>query len=703
MDKNNVPLKKITRVQFGIFSADEIRSMSVAKIEHYEMYENNKPKTGGLADLRLGTSDNIRCETCGGGPNECIGHFGHIDLAKPVYHIGFLPKITKILSCVCNNCGRLLLEYDNPDFIDAIKTLKKQERFRVICKLASTKSLCLYVNDSRENEQNDSGYEYIRDPEVGRELFQEDPQYEDPKNPTGARVWRRRKGCNTSQPKISRKELKIYHGPRKSNDSQARKTLYKPEQVLDILRKITDSDWRAFGIDPKYTRPESMIVTCIPVPPPCVRPSVQADPMRRSQDDITYKLSDILKINRALEEKPKQGAILSEIDEMTNILQYHVATLITNEIPGMDPSIHRSGRPLKAFVQRLKGKEGRIRGNLMGKRVDFSARTVITPDPTIGIDEVGVPRSVALNMTYPEVVTPFNSHELYELVRNGPTQLNGANYIIRDDGTRHDLRFIQRESDLHLAVGYKVERHLRDGDVIVFNRQPSLHKMSMMGHKIRVMPYSTFRLNLSVCLHGNTPINTLFGTIPIRSISAFQNNSQIFSCRETNKSLQIYRSSIVKFHKISPSEFHYKCYEILTESGHCIKCTEEHPFITKNNSRITAKNLTTNDYLIVHNQKLPSVDFESGQKILSQKSIISHLQDFSAQQINNIINDLSRYHLLDIAKDDHRQILLAGLAGYLFRSAQSQTDIQTIQMDLQSLGIAADVQTVSIHYISKLS
>lgn len=133
----------------------------------------------------------------------------------------------------------------------------------------------------------------------------------------------------------------------------------------------------------------------------------------------------------------------------------------------------------------------------MGKRVDFSARSVITPDPNLGIDQLGVPRTIAMNMTYPEIVTRFNIARMRQLVLNGPNIHPGAKTIIRDDGRQIDLRYIKKNSDLHLEIGYKVERHIVDGDPIIFNRQPSLHKMSMMGHKVRVFPWSTFRLNLS--------------------------------------------------------------------------------------------------------------------------------------------------------------------------------------------------------------
>ena len=159
------------------------------------------------------------------------------------------------------------------------------------------------------------------------------------------------------------------------------------------------------------------------------------------------------------------------------------------------PATTRSGRPLKSISQRLKGKAGRIRGNLMGKRVDYCARSVITPDPNLAIDEVGVPRTVARTLTYPEVVTPFNIAKLQELVENGPSTLPGARYIIRNDGLRLDLS--KPNVQKALQPGYKVERHVQDGDIVMFNRQPSLHKMSIMGHRIKIMPYSTFRMNLS--------------------------------------------------------------------------------------------------------------------------------------------------------------------------------------------------------------
>jgi DNA-directed RNA polymerase II subunit RPB1 len=248
-----------------------------------------------------------------------------------------------------------------------------------------------------------------------------------------------------------------------------------------------------------------MIITYLLVVPPQVRPSVSVDATLRCEDDLTFQYVQILKANDQLKKQEEKGAANHAISDNISLLQFYVATLMNNEMSSAS-SQQRSGRPIKAISTRLKGKEGRLRGNLMGKRVDFSARTVITPDPNLSLDELGVPLSIALNLTFPEVVTPMNIEYCRKLVENGPTEWPGAKYIVRDDGIRIDLRYLKKRSDIHLAYGYVVERHMQNGDYVLFNRQPSLHKMSIMGHRVRVLPYSTFRLNLSV----TTPYNADF-------------------------------------------------------------------------------------------------------------------------------------------------------------------------------------------------
>ena len=273
------------------------------------------------------------------------------------------------------------------------------------------------------------------------------------------------------------------------------------EMAFAILKRIDNKVCEILGFDPRWTRPESMIISVLPIPPPSVRPSARIPGKKSAEDDLTHILRDIINANNTVKAFEEKASTTHIIENSIKLLQTKIACYFSNQIPGIE-SQQRGGRPIKSISQRLKGKEGRIRGNLMGKRVDFSARTVITPDPNLSIDQVGVPISIAKNLTYPEVVTPYNRDKLKELVMRGWEEHPGAKYVIRPNGTRIDLRYVNK-SEVQLNDGFKVERHIQDGDFVIFNRQPSLHRMSMMGHKVKVMPYSTFRLNLSC----TTPYN----------------------------------------------------------------------------------------------------------------------------------------------------------------------------------------------------
>uniref|UniRef100_A0A131XL90 DNA-directed RNA polymerase subunit n=1 Tax=Hyalomma excavatum TaxID=257692 RepID=A0A131XL90_9ACAR len=485
---SKAPLREVKRVQFGILSPDEIRRMSVTEggIRYPEIYEGGRPKLGGLMDPRQGVIDRTsRCQTCAGNMTECPGHFGHIDLAKPVFHCGFLTKTIKILRCVCFYCSKLLVNPNNPKIKEIVGKTKGQPRKR----LAHVYDLCKGKNICEGGD------------EIDTKLGPDSQVQEDTNKKQG------HGGCGRYQPSIRRSGLDLTAEWKHVNeDSQEKKIALTAERVWEILKHVSEEECMILGMDPRYAKPDWMLVTVLPVPPLAVRPAVVMFGSARNQDDLTHKLADIVKANNELIRNEQSGAAAHIIAENIKMLQFHVATLVDNEMPGLPRAMQKSGRPLKSIKQRLKSKEGRIRGNLMGKRVDFSARTVITPDPNLRINEVGVPRSIAQNLTFPEIVTPFNIDKMHDLVRRGNNQYPGAKYIIRDNGERIDLRFHPKASDLHLQCGYRVERHVRDGDIIVFNRQPTLHKMSMMGHKIKVLPWSTFRMNLSV----TTPYNADF-------------------------------------------------------------------------------------------------------------------------------------------------------------------------------------------------
>jgi len=451
----------IMGINFGILSPDLIRKMSVAEIQNPDTYdEDGLPIPTGVMDPRLGTLEpGQRCKTCGNTYLGCPGHFGHIELPAPVIHVGFAKTIYELLKATCRSCGRLQLSDDQiRQFTEEIDRLKQAGRaYRHVFFKVKQKAMSMQTC-----------------PHCGEKQLKIDLE----KPATMVEV--------------------TESGPARLHASTVRSR----------LERIPDSDLRLLEISPENSRPEWMVLTVLPVPPVYVRPSITLESGFRSEDDLTHKLVDILRVAQRLRENINSGSPSPVIAELSDLLQYHVTTYINNEAVGTSPSMHRSGRVLKTLAQRLKGKEGRFRLNLSGKRVDFSARTVISPDPNLEISEVGVPIEVALQLTVPERATIWNVERLRSYVRNGPDTYPGARYVVRPDGKRIRLKFVQDLEEMASAVepGFIVERHLQDGDVVLFNRQPSLHRMSIMAHTVKVLPYRTFRLNLAVC----TPYNADF-------------------------------------------------------------------------------------------------------------------------------------------------------------------------------------------------
>ena len=271
-----------------------------------------------------------------------------------------------------------------------------------------------------------------------------------------------------------------------------------PEIVLKIFRRMSDEDIHFLGLSPIWSRPEWMILQVLPVPPPAVRPSVKHDAQQRSEDDLTHIYSNIIKTNTELMEKIKNNANAKIIDDQTMILQFYIGSIYSNKMKGAAPMAQRSGRPMQCISGRLNSKTGRIRGNLMGKRVDYSARSVITGDPNLSIQQLGVPMKIAKNLTKPVKVNARNRDYLTKLVQNGPEVYPGAKTVERRNGEMINLRSVDRES-IVLENGDVVHRHMMDGDAVLFNRQPSLHRMSMMCHIVKVMKQGdTFRFNVAV-------------------------------------------------------------------------------------------------------------------------------------------------------------------------------------------------------------
>ncbi len=450
-DYERFTYKKVDRIIFGMLSPKMIKKMASAKIVTPELYDKEGyPVDGGLMDIRLGVIDpGLKCKTCGSKLKECIGHFGYIELARPIIHIKFVGLILTLLRCSCRDCGKILIPKNKVDKyaeeLDQIEVAmgleERRRRIKSIIASLKTVSKCPHCKARQFKVAVEKPYTFIE-----------------------------------NEKRLS------------------------PIEIRSRLEKIPDEDCLIFGVNPKVARPEWAVLTVMAIPPVTIRPSITLESGERSEDDLTHKLGDIVRINQRLFENINAGAPEIIIEDLWDLLQYHVTTFFDNDVAQLPPARHRSGEPLKTISERIKSKEGRIRHNLAGKRTNFSARTVISPDPMISLNEVGVPKVVASKLSVPERATEWNMEYLKAFVERGPKKYPGANYIVRPDGKRKKITDETKEQLLEeLQPGYIVERHLMDGDVAIFNRQPSLHRMSMMAHHIRVLPHRTFRLNPAVC------------------------------------------------------------------------------------------------------------------------------------------------------------------------------------------------------------
>ncbi|CAH6420922.1 DNA-directed RNA polymerase subunit RPB1 [uncultured virus] len=473
-------VENITRIDFSIYSnADVLKDSAISDpngITVQEIYAGGEPVQGGVVDKRLGVTDKVDCDTCGESALNCPGHFGHIRFEKPVFHMGFIGHLKNILSCICIRCSKLLVYKNEEEIRKLLQNKPPKQRFidiRAICKGIS--------HCQKENY-----------------------------------------GCGTPAHKITidKRYGNIYllaEPIRKASDSEdvgetkkRAPLVMTPQFCHAVVKAISDEDCRIMGFDPEKSRPEDMIIVNFPVPPVQVRPSIKMESAHSQtrDDDLTHNLVDIVKYNEAIKDTKGNGS-LHESDNDNDefmFLQLNVATFFINDKLGIPKSQLKNKKEIKSMSERLKGKEGRVRGNLMGKRVDMSGRTVITSDPNIALNDVGIPIIIAMNLTYPEIVTNYNRDYLQKLVNNGRWKYPGANFVFKSvidrEGneamSQYNLRYSFKP--VKVDLGDIVERHLIDGDVVLFNRQPTLHKLSMMGHICRVINdpnLLTFRMNVS--------------------------------------------------------------------------------------------------------------------------------------------------------------------------------------------------------------
>jgi DNA-directed RNA polymerase II subunit RPB1 len=465
------PVESVTRLDFSPYGALDILRDSCfiepngATIP--ETFNNDTPVTGGVADIRAGSySQGIQCGTCGQNLNKCPGHMGHIKLSEPVYHRGFLESVEGILNCCCIKCRNLLPKISEDTKEELINTLSKKQRLSYVKKLSKNVQICYVCGNP--------AYKIKQDTKTGAiTLISEPKKKQDEKEP----------------------------GKRK------RPPQHIPAQLAyDMLSEISQSNCNFLGLN---YRPENLITTIHPLASIQIRPSIRTDAVatQRKEDGITVVCLNIVKSNENLKDAKGDGSLKStNTDESYYLLQIHCDAFFSNDDTGASKLLQKNKQPIKSITERIKGKDGRIRGNLMGKRVNMSARSVITSE-LCALNEIRIPLAIAKKITYPEIVTDRNINFLQKIVNNGPARYPGANFIKKRVYINGE--YVEKEYSLaaylktpkQIIIGDVVERHLIDGDAILFNRQPSLHKMSMMGHICKIIPdprILTFGLNVNV-------------------------------------------------------------------------------------------------------------------------------------------------------------------------------------------------------------
>lgn len=471
-------------VQFGALKPSEIRAMSVVEITQDKTWDKGDPRQGGVYSGELGPCmRKFRCRTCNGDIDTCTGHFGHIELAAPFFIPGFTAAVHRILKSVCFYCSVPLIL---PESIDVGPRSRPFElpmgpdRLAAFAKAATTLRVCRLPDDDPTKQQHP--------------------------------------GCGCTQPTFVRKEGRIEiklesdTGPSSSSSSggagagggeeKDERNLFEDAWTIrKVLSHISDEHCRILGLNPETTRPEWMMATVWPVPPPQIRPMHTTPAHNRGDDDVTVKLKQIVQTNRLLRECSGPNAPSNRkltpttARKLWMVVQWHINTLVDNN-RGSEyaPATHRkNNKPLKTFRERLRGKGGRMREDVQGKRVDGAGRTVLVPGIDISFTEVGIPEIEAMELCKTETVTPLNRDRLEQLVRNGPKKWPGANYIVMIDPETRTVRkeiCLERHRARHeirLEDGWKIKRHLQDGDIVIVNRQPSLHRESTMAHVVRVL------------------------------------------------------------------------------------------------------------------------------------------------------------------------------------------------------------------------
>ena len=460
------------KVGFSYPSFSENLSSSQSDVVTHFLHGNfmSGPCSGGLIDPKLGSFENFPCLSCFKNLKQCSGHFGFLKLFLPVFNVGYIKAIQGILQIICKGCSRILIK-DGKEYQKILKIthlLRKRDKnsrtksLSVIIEQCRRQIYCPHCNCKNGKIKKVGSWNFIHEIEFVNGFFSNDQTF-----------------LNTI-----------------STQNHGKTIILNPLNIFFLFQRINRFDFDLLDIDPSGNKPENLLLSILPIPPLVVRPTISLSLKTTNEDDLTMRLVEIQILNTKIKKLFSCFDDLENLWESWNILQIECARYLNSEISIGD----LENKNLTGIYQRLKGKNGRFRGSLGGKRVDFSGRTVISPDPNIELNSVGLPISIAIKLTFPEKVSNFNHERLKRSVFRGSNKYPGANCIIGSDWKKN-LSNLTYSSPriINMREGDIVERHIKDNDIILFNRQPSLHRISIMAHRIKVMTGKTFRLNECVC------------------------------------------------------------------------------------------------------------------------------------------------------------------------------------------------------------
>lgn len=560
----------VSKIEFGVLSGKEIKKLAVVQID-----SNSLTGPGSVYDERMGVllDSNESCQTCGL-KKECWGHFGYIDLVEPVIHPMYFKMVANFLKCFCKLCYRLLITEDCLAISKLLKGKGEKKFTKILAKMDKI-DICPHCSASQ-----------------AKVVF------------------------NKSKDKNKELKIMLEHKEKKNGKEKSGITL-EVEDIKKIFDRIEPKDIELLGFDPDKIQPKNLIITVLPVIPPCSRPYMVSDG-NIGNDDLTTQLIEIVKLNNTL---MKNDLSNDKRQKTINTLRFRITTMMDNSKGrAKHPTDNRA---LKGLKERLDKKKGRLRDNLMGKRVNYSSRTVIGADPTLKLNQVGIPIEICKILTKPETVTYYNIDKLTQMVNNGQanyitkiwrkkdengkefgpeirsrpnlqyamykkgTELNYGDIIVRNFEDKkireftnnlipkltetkiEDLKFPENlknnfiivktgkeeiknndkiirdnkiidaiptiKRDISLKIGDIVDVHLQEGDIISYNRQPTLHRGSMLAMEVVPMNCKSFKFNLAATKSFNADFDG--DEMNVHAIQSYEAETELRMIMKTSQNI----------------------------------------------------------------------------------------------------------------------------------------------------------------------